>query len=76
MLQTQTVDRDTLGLLKDLMATPELQQFALVGGTNLSLRLGHRLSVDLDLFTNEPLILRGFNLFVPFKEVEYNNTKS
>ena len=40
MLQTQTVDRDTLGLLKDLMATPELQQFALVGGTNLSLRLG------------------------------------
>ena len=59
MLQTQTVDRDTLGLLKDLMATPELQQFALVGGTNLSLRLGHRLSVDLDLFTNEPFDTEG-----------------
>lgn len=25
-----------------------------MGGTNLSLRYGHRLSVDLDLFTNEP----------------------
>ena len=33
---------------------PPLQQFALVGGTNLSLRFGHRLSIDLDLFTNEP----------------------
>ena len=59
MLQTQTVDRHTLGLLKDLMATPELQQFALVGGTNLSLRLGHRLSVDLDLFTNESFDTEG-----------------
>ena len=33
---------------------PQLSQFALVGGTNLSLRLGHRLSIDLDLFTSEP----------------------
>jgi predicted nucleotidyltransferase component of viral defense system len=36
------------------MARPELAQFALVGGTNLSLRLGHRKSIDLDLFTNAP----------------------
>lgn len=34
------------------MAIPELNQFGLVGGTNLSLRYGHRLSIDLDLFTN------------------------
>jgi predicted nucleotidyltransferase component of viral defense system len=33
------------------MALPELKDFVLVGGTNLSLRLGHRLSIDLDLFT-------------------------
>ncbi len=33
---------------------PELEQFALVGGTNLALRFGHRLSIDLDLFTNQP----------------------
>ena len=59
MLQTQTVDRATLGLLKDLMCMPELQQFALVGGTNLSLRLGHRLSIDLDLFTTEPFDTEG-----------------
>ena len=43
-----------MGLLKRLMASSELAQFALVGGTNLSLRLGHRRSIDLDLFTNEP----------------------
>ena len=53
MLHTKTVSGDTLGLLKGLMALPELSSFALVGGTNLSLRFGHRLSVDLDLFTNQ-----------------------
>jgi hypothetical protein len=54
MLQTQTVDGATLELLKDILAMPQLSKFALVGGTNLSLRLGHRLSIDLDLFTSEP----------------------
>ncbi len=54
MLHTQTVTRATLDLLKALMSLPELSQFGLVGGTNLSLRFGHRLSIDLDLFTNEP----------------------
>jgi hypothetical protein len=43
-----------LELLKDILAMPQLSKFALVGGTNLSLRLGHRLSIDLDLFTSEP----------------------
>ncbi len=54
MLQSQTVEPGTLGLLKELMALDELKQFVLVGGTNLSLRFGHRLSIDLDLFTNQP----------------------
>mgnify|MGYP000281754711 CR=1 FL=1 len=53
MLHTQTVTGATLGLLKRLMARPELAQFSLVGGTNLSLRLGHRRSIDLDFFTSE-----------------------
>ena len=50
----QTVEPGTLGLLKELMTLDELKQFALVGGTILSLRFGHRLSIDLDLFTNQP----------------------
>jgi Nucleotidyl transferase AbiEii toxin, Type IV TA system len=54
MLQTQTVAESTLGLLKQLLQIPELASFYLVGGTNLSLKYGHRLSVDLDLFTSEP----------------------
>lgn len=33
------------------MSLPELSLFRLVGGTSLSLQLGHRISVDLDFFT-------------------------
>ena len=52
MLQTRTVEPFTLGLLKNLMAHPLLEPFYLVGGTALALQLGHRFSVDLDLFTH------------------------
>jgi hypothetical protein len=51
MLQTQTVDARTFSILKTLMEIPEIQSFNLVGGTALSLKYGHRTSVDLDLFT-------------------------
>lgn len=53
MLHTETVEPRTLSLLKELMALPSLQSFSLVGGTALSLRYGHRSSIDLDLFFNE-----------------------
>lgn len=51
MLHTKAVDKSTLELLKTICAISELNQFALIGGTNLALRLGHRKSVDLDFFT-------------------------
>ena len=35
------------------MQQPLLESFALAGGTNLALQFGHRLSVDLDLFTDQ-----------------------
>lgn len=54
MLYKETVKPGTLGLLKELMHIKELEQFRLVGGTALSLLLGHRESIDLDLFTDEP----------------------
>ncbi|MDR2804322.1 MAG: nucleotidyl transferase AbiEii/AbiGii toxin family protein [Dysgonamonadaceae bacterium] len=50
MLQIATVASDTLELLKTLMRDEKLSGFILAGGTNLALRLGHRKSVDLDLF--------------------------
>jgi len=53
MLQIQTVKPECLALLKELMGLKELQDFRLAGGTALSLRLGHRISIDLDLFTNQ-----------------------
>ncbi len=54
MFHKETVEPGTLGLLKNLMLIPELEQFRLVGGTALSLLLGHRKSIDLDLFTDKP----------------------
>jgi Nucleotidyl transferase AbiEii toxin, Type IV TA system len=52
MLHLETVKQSTYELLIKLMQVPELSNFVLVGGTNLSLKFGHRISIDLDLFTN------------------------
>lgn len=54
MLQTQTVEPHTFSLLEELMALPALKDFALVGGTALSLLYGHRKSDDLDIFSMGP----------------------
>lgn len=53
MLHTKTVEPGTFSLLKELMEVPALEPFALVGGTTLALRYGHRSSVDLDLFYHD-----------------------
>jgi len=52
MLQTQALDISTLELLKKLQQKEYLQGFYLVGGTALALKLGHRKSVDIDLFSD------------------------
>lgn len=54
MLQTRTVEPSTLELLKQLMLNPLLKNSYLVGGTSLALQLGHRQSIDLDLFSILP----------------------
>jgi len=51
MLQEKTVDATTLELLKALMLDKRLIDFFLVGGTSLSLQIGHRTSIDIDLFS-------------------------
>lgn len=53
MLYKETIDIKTLELLRELQREPLLQSFNLVGGTALSLHLGHRKSIDLDFFTSE-----------------------
>jgi hypothetical protein len=42
---------ETFELIQQLQAIPELKDFYLVGGTALALQLGHRNSIDIDLFT-------------------------
>jgi hypothetical protein len=52
MLHYKTVN-DLLkeGLLQ-IMAAKEFENFRLVGGTSLSLQIGHRESIDIDLFSD------------------------
>lgn len=58
MLHKETIETGTLELLKKLQSEPLLASFNLVGGTSLALRLGHRKSVDLDLFSKEDFDLQ------------------
>jgi len=54
MLRKETVSAGTLGVLEDLMRDENLKDFFLVGGTALSLQIGHRISIDLDMFSQNP----------------------
>ena len=58
MLHKETIETGTLELLKRLQSEQLLASFNLVGGTSLALRLGHRKSVDLDLFSKEDFDLQ------------------
>ncbi len=52
MFHLSTVEPDTLHVLEKIFTFPDIQQqFALAGGTSLALQIGHRMSVDLDLFS-------------------------
>ena len=52
MLHFETVDEGTLVLLKKLQSLAILSEMRLVGGTSLALQIGHRKSIDIDLFGN------------------------
>ena len=52
MLHTEAIDTSTLELLRSLQSKEYLKGFYLTGGTALALYLGHRKSVDIDLFSN------------------------
>jgi hypothetical protein len=54
MLHKEAVDTHILYLIKELQSLNDLTGFILVGGTALALQMGHRRSVDIDLFTQEP----------------------
>uniref|UniRef100_UPI00404AF6C1 nucleotidyl transferase AbiEii/AbiGii toxin family protein n=2 Tax=Flavobacterium sp. TaxID=239 RepID=UPI00404AF6C1 len=52
MLHYHTVNDLLKSSLVQLMNAPIFQNFRLVGGTALSLQIGHRASIDIDLFTD------------------------
>ena len=55
MLQYQTVEPKALDILRTISSLPVFSEHRLVGGTSLALQYGHRLSIDLDFFSTEPI---------------------
>jgi predicted nucleotidyltransferase component of viral defense system len=51
MLQSKAIDVSTYQLLHELNLANHVMSFSLGGGTALALQLGHRISVDLDFFS-------------------------
>lgn len=60
-LRSETVSPSLAELLRGLMRNRELDRFALGGGTSLALRLGHRVSIDIDLFAIEEFDAEGLS---------------
>lgn len=50
---TKTLLPDTLRAIQLVSGMPEIKNAYLAGGTALALQIGHRISVDLDFFTQE-----------------------
>jgi hypothetical protein len=53
--EPEVISPKTFLLIQQLQTIPELKEFFLVGGTALALQLGHRTSIDIDLFTQDDL---------------------
>ncbi len=71
-LHWNTVSKALAEVLRALMRIPELENFRLIGGTGLSLRLGHRKSFDIDLFTDQEFGSVDFNLIRLALERNFN----
>lgn len=61
MLYYNTVNELLKQILLTLMSAEVFVPFRLVGGTALSLQLGHRMSIDIDLFSDAPYGSIDFN---------------
>ncbi len=71
MLHFSAINSPTLELLRKLQQTDLFSELRLVGGTALALQIGHRKSVDLDLFGN----LAADDFEVSLKLNELGNVK-
>lgn len=71
MLQTQTVSSELLELLNKIMKLSQFDDFLLVGGTSLALQIGHRNSIDIDLFGKFEVYKKSKNILI----TSVNNVK-
>lgn len=70
MLHLNSINEVTHQLLQSLCSKDYLQNFALAGGTSLALQLGHRKSIDIDLFSFDDVNMQEISLFL---ENEFND---
>lgn len=61
------ISPETFLLIQKLQTLPELKDFFLVGGTALALQIGHRNSIDIDLFTQNDLDAQSMTAFLRTK---------
>jgi len=64
MLRKESVTDSLWNLTRDLQKSEVFKDYFLVGGTSLALQMGHRKSVDIDLFTQKSIDKEAvFNFF-------------
>lgn len=66
-LKTSGISKYLMETLKTLQEYPLFDDYNLVGGTALSLQLGHRISIDIDLFTEKDMDRTAIGDFVKSK---------
>ncbi len=69
MLKKNTIDNNTFKLLQKLQEKEYLHNFILVSGTALALQLGHRKSIDIDLFNQNDF---NSNNLLELLEADFN----
>lgn len=65
MLHLTTIDTTAWLLLKEIFATEIIKNnFALAGGTSLALQIGHRKSIDLDIFCTQQFDVKELEIIL------------
>ncbi|WP_240723511.1 nucleotidyl transferase AbiEii/AbiGii toxin family protein [Flavobacterium sp. GT3P67] len=71
MMYWNTVNTLLQESLLQVMQAEEFRDFRLVGGTALSLQIGHRMSIDIDLFTDEDYGTIDFDVIQKYLESNF-----
>jgi hypothetical protein len=65
MLHLTTIDAGAWSLLQEIFTTEIIKNnFALAGGTSLALKIGHRKSIDFDLFCPQPFDVKELEIIL------------